>query len=70
MILQALTQYYEELLTLGQIARPGWATAKVPWALELGMDGKLLGVFHLQQEVSRGQKTAIVPRQLLVPQPV
>ena len=35
MILQALTQYYEDLLAQGKIARPGWAVAKVSWALEL-----------------------------------
>lgn len=70
MILQALTQYYEDLLAQGKIARPGWAVAKVSWALELGEDGSLLGLFHLQKEVARGKKTALVPQELLVPQPV
>lgn len=70
MILQALTRYYEDLLTQGEIARPGWAVAKVSWALELGEDGSLLGLFHLQKEVPRGKKTALVPQELLVPQPV
>lgn len=70
MILQALTQYYEDLLAQGKIARPGWAVAKVSWALELGEDGSLLGLFHLQKEVPRGKKTALVPQELLVPQPV
>ena len=64
MILQSLTQYYEDLLSLGEIARLGWAVAKVSWALELGEDGNLLGIYHLQQEVSRGKKTAFVPREL------
>lgn len=70
MILQSLTQYYEDLLALGQIASPGWAAAKVSWALELGEDGTLLGLYHLQQEVPRGKKTVWMPQQLLVPQPV
>lgn len=70
MILQALTQYYEDLLAQGKIARPGWAVAKVSWALELGEDGSLLGLFHLQREVPRGKKTALIPQELLVPQPV
>ena len=61
---------YEDLLELGQIARPGWATAKVSWALELGEEGQLLGLLHLQQEITRGKKTVLVPRELLVPQPV
>lgn len=70
MILQALTRYYEDLLALGQIARPGWAMAKVSWALELREDGTLLGLSHLQREVPRGKKTALVPQERLVPQPV
>ena len=70
MILHALTHYYEDLLAQGKIARPGWAMAKVSWALELGTDGALLGLFHLQKEVPRGKKTALAPQELLVPQPV
>lgn len=70
MILQALTQYYEDLLALGEIARPGWALAKVSWALDLGADGTLRGLFALQQEVPRGKKTVLVPQERLVPQPV
>ena len=76
MILQALTRYYEDLLTRedlvtqGKIARPGWAMAKVSWALELREDGTLLALSHLQKEVPRGKKTALVPQERLVPQPV
>ena len=32
MILQALTQYYENLLARGEIAAPGWAPAKISYA--------------------------------------
>lgn len=70
MILQALTQYYEDLLALGKIARPGWAKAKVSWALELSDNGELLGLLHLQQEVQRGKKTVMIPQEREVPQPV
>nr|WP_317407390.1 type I-C CRISPR-associated protein Cas8c/Csd1 [Fournierella massiliensis] len=70
MILQALTDYYEDLLALGKIARPGWAKAKVSWALELGDNGELLGLLHLQQEVQRGKKTVLIPQEREVPQPV
>ena len=70
MILQALTQYYEDLLALGKIARPGWAKAKVSWALELSDNGELLGLLHLQQEVQRGKKTVLIPQEREVPQPV
>ncbi len=70
MILQVLTRHYEDLLELGQISRPGWSKAKVSWAMELGDDGSLEGLIHLQREVERGKKTAIVPQEREVPQPV
>ena len=70
MILQALTQYYEDLLALGRISRPGWAKAKVSWALELDDDGALAGLMHLQQEMHRGRKTVLMPQEREVPQPV
>ena len=33
MILQALVQYYEDLLANGKITRPGLTSEKVSWAL-------------------------------------
>ena len=33
MILQALTQYYEDLLRRGDIAEPGWAPTKISYLL-------------------------------------
>ena len=39
MILQALTRYYENLLARGSAQRPGWAKAKVSYALELDDQG-------------------------------
>ena len=70
MILQALTQYYEDLLALGEIDRPGWVKAKVSWALELNGDGTPLGLFPLTKEATRGKKTVLVPQERSVPQPV
>ena len=35
MILQTLTRYYEELLALGKIDAPGWAPARISFALYL-----------------------------------
>ena len=35
MILQALTRYYENLLAQGKIDPPGWAPAKISFALYL-----------------------------------
>ena len=70
MILQTLTQYYEDLLARGDIDRPGWARAKVSWGLELAPDGQLLAVLPLQDEQPRGKKTVLVPQMLAVPEPV
>ena len=70
MILQALTQYYEELLAAGKITRPGWAKAKVSFALDLDDAGQVRQLLHLQREVQRGKKTALVPQELDTPSPV
>ena len=48
MILQALVQYYEDLLANGKITRPGWTSAKVSWALELDENGQLMVLHPLQ----------------------
>lgn len=70
MILQALTRHYEDLLRLGAIARPGWGVAKVSYALELSESGEVLSLLSLLQEVTKGKKTAIMPREMVVPMPV
>ena len=70
MILQALTQYYEELLAAGKITRPGWAKAKVSFALDLDDAGQVRQLLHLQREVQRGKKTVLVPQELDMPSPV
>ena len=41
MILQALTRYYEDLLSRGEIAAPGWSPAKISYALCLNGAGDL-----------------------------
>ena len=70
MILQALTQYYEDLLARGEVARPGWTKARVSWGLELAPDGRLLAVVPLQTEQVRGKKTVLAPQMLPVPEQV
>lgn len=68
MILQALVQYYESLVAHGEISEPGWAKAKVSWAIELGDDGSVLGILPLKTESADGKKQ--VSRELLLPAPV
>ena len=70
MILQALVQYYEDLLANGKITRPGWTSAKVSWALELDENGQLMALHPLQQEEKRGKKTVLAPCHLQVPEQV
>ena len=41
MILQALTRYYENLLAQGKIDAPGWAPAKISFALYLDETGEV-----------------------------
>lgn len=70
MILQALTQYYEDLLRLGKINRPGWSKQKLNYSLLLSEEGELLQLLHLQQEVQRGNKTVLGSQEMWVPSPV
>ena len=68
MILQALTAYYEQLLKQGKVEAPGWDSRfKVSYELRLGPDGQLLALNDLRQEVPKGKKTVIAPRDLPVP---
>ena len=67
MILQALTRYYETLADQGKIARPGWAKSRISYALCLNMDGELVQVIPLLEEMG-GKKPQ--PRQFDLPAPV
>lgn len=70
MILQALTQHYEDLLQLGEISKPGWGTAKVSYGLELSDEGALLGLLPLKTEQQRGKKAVLAAQEMQVPMPV
>lgn len=67
MILQALTQYYEDLLARGGIAAPGWAPAKISYALCLDEDGQLTQVVFIEERVERGKKTVLQPQVFQLP---
>lgn len=62
MILQALTRYYEDLLSRGEIAAPGWAPAKISFALCLNENGELTQIVPTMDEVSKGKKTVFQPQ--------
>ena len=62
MILQALTRYYEDLLSRGEIAASGWSPAKISYALCLNGAGDLEQVILTMEEVTKGKKTVLQPQ--------
>lgn len=70
MILQALAEHYEALAEQGKIARPGWADAKISFALYIGDDGELERVASVKTEQTQGKKTVTAPRLMSLPAPV
>lgn len=62
MILQALTQLYEDLAARGDISRPGWSKAKISYALCLDKDGGLIQVIPQFAEAQAGKKTVLRPQ--------
>lgn len=72
MILQSLVQYYENKSELDPtLPRFGYSNAKVSYALNIDLDGKLLDLLPLKETVARGKKMSEVPRNMTVPnQPV
>jgi len=69
-MLEALVDYYEILAKDGKIARPGYCTAGVSFALELSPEGDLIGVIPLKIEVQRGKSKIELPQKLMVPEQV
>lgn len=67
MILQALARYYEDLLSRGEIAAPGWAPAKISFALCLNENGELTQIVPTMDEVSKGKKTVFQPQLITLP---
>ena len=70
MILQALTRHYEDLLSRGEIAAPGWAPAKISYALCLDADGRLTQIVPTMEEATKGNKTFLQPQRMTLPAPV
>ena len=62
MILQALTRYYEDLLSRGEIAAPGWAPAKISLALYINENGELTQIVPTMDGLNAAA-SALPPRQ-------
>ena len=67
MILQALTRHYEDLLRRGDIAAPGWAPARISFALCLDGDGALTQIISILQPVETGKKAVLRPQEMQLP---
>lgn len=67
MILQALTQLYEDLATRGDIPRSGWSKVNISYALYLKEDGSLYQVIPLLVEEQVGKKTVLRPQRMELP---
>ena len=67
MILQALTQLYEDLVFRGEIPCPGWNPAKISYALCLDERGSLEYVLPIMKEVQVGKKTQLRPAPMELP---
>jgi CRISPR-associated protein Csd1 len=68
MILQALNRYYDILVLDTEIARFGYSTVGVSFALNISAEGEILDVLPLFSQEQRGKKTVEVPRSMTVPE--
>lgn len=69
MILQALTEHYEDLLALNKTTKPGWGLNKVSYGINLSDNGDIISLLPLQTEQMRGKKIQLAPRVMEVPMP-
>lgn len=72
MILQALNRYYDILANDPdtEIARFGYSTVGVSFALNISAEGELLDIFPQFKQEQRGKKVVEVPRPMILPQQV
>ncbi len=70
MILQALFRLYQVLVKENKVARPGWCSAKVSYAIDLRQDGSVKGIIQLKKEIEAGKKKVWRPILLTVPEMV
>lgn len=68
MILQALVRCYEQLAVKGALARPGWQSIGVSFAIRINEQGEVCDLIDLRQDVERGKKTVKVAQSRRVPE--
>lgn len=67
MILQALTQLFEDLAQEGKVSRPGWSPAKISYVLCLTESGQLESVVPKLREDPEGKKKQLLPTPMNLP---
>jgi CRISPR-associated protein Csd1 len=68
MLIQALAAYADSKDELREaLQNVAWEEKPVPWLIEIGHDGRFLGVTPRMDEVTRGKKTVLAARALSIP---
>lgn len=68
MILQALTEYYKQLLAQRKLEAPGWESKfKVSFQLRLDQNGSLIEIVDCRQPITKGKKEILSPLEMNVP---
>lgn len=67
MILQSLTNYYEQLLKDGKVGKNGWGRAKVSYAITIDRDGVVRDIIPISAEADDENKKSIPSVERIVP---
>lgn len=67
MIIHDLVNLYNQLLKSGKIAKPGWQSVAIGYALVIDAAGNVIDLIPLYEEVARGNKTVLLPKKYTMP---
>lgn len=67
MILQSLTNYYEQLLKDGKVGKNGWSKVKVSYVITIDRDGVVKDIIPLSTEINEGKKKSSPSVERFVP---
>lgn len=70
MILKTLIEYYEILKDQGIVAESGWVETKISYALQISLEGELVGCRELTKTIQMGSDQQQVPIKMVMPAPV
>lgn len=70
MIVKALIDYYEVLKNNGVLPEQGWFETKISYALQLSVEGELVGCMDLTETIGKGEKLRQVSGRMIMPAPV